>query len=66
MQKELTLGWKRKMRSLKQAEANLTNLLRQEMLPKIKEDLQKQYEEEQQRKKKSTRLGRLIKRVFGK
>jgi len=59
------MGWKRKMQSLKQAEDNLADLLRQELLPKIKMDLQKQWEEEQQKKKKSTRLDRLVKRVFG-
>ena len=53
------------MQSLKQAEDNLADLLRQELLPKIKMDLQKQWEEEQQKKKKSTRLDRLVKRVFG-
>jgi len=61
------MGLNRKLRTLKQTEDNLFRLLRKEELPKIKEDLRKQWEEEQLKKKKiSTRISKVVKRIFGK
>lgn len=60
------MGLNKKLRSLEQTRINLSHLLREFELPKIKEDLRKQWEKAQlEKKNKVGGVSKFIGRIFG-